>query len=120
MYQPPEPSGAGRCLRCASCIDESEQIGGICYECQPAEEGKQPAFPVQASEYAGHGPSHGITIRDYFAAKFAAAQATSTSADSNFINPDYVDPRDGRTVAQKIAATSYALADAMLAARVKP
>lgn len=120
MYQPPEPSDVGRCLRCKSCIDESEQVGGICYDCQPAEQGEQPAFPVAANEYAGHGPSHGITIRDYFAAKFAAAQATATSADSNFINPEYVDPRDGRSVSQKIAETSYALADAMLSARVKP
>ncbi|WHL28123.1 hypothetical protein QJS63_28595 [Pseudomonas juntendi] len=62
----------------------------------------------------------GMNLRDYFAARFAAAQATATSADSNFINPGYVDPRDGRPVAQKIAETSYELADAMLAARVKP
>ena len=120
MYQPPEPSAVGRCLRCASCIEESGQVGGICYECQPAEAGEQPAFPVQASDYGGHGTCFGLTIRDYFAARFAAAQATATSADSNFINPGYVDPRDGRPVAQKIAETSYELADAMLAARVKP
>ncbi|MCO6690412.1 hypothetical protein [Pseudomonas asiatica] len=78
------------------------------------------AFPTPASEYAGHGTAFGMTLRDYFAARFAAAQATATSADSNFINPGYVDPRDGRPVAQKIAETSYELADAMLAARVKP
>ncbi|MEE1869040.1 hypothetical protein [Pseudomonas auratipiscis] len=120
FLQPPDPPGAGHCLRCGTCVTEDEQRGGVCIDCQPAEDGEQSAFPVAANEYAGHGPSHGITIRDYFAAKFAAAQATATSADSNFINPEYVDPRDGRSVSQKIAETSYALADAMLAARVKP
>lgn len=77
------------------------------------------AFPTPASEYGGHGTAFGMTLRDYFAAGFASAQATATSADTNFINPDYIDPRDDRSVAQKIAETSYALADAMLAARVK-
>ncbi|MFP3624390.1 hypothetical protein, partial [Burkholderia sp. SIMBA_051] len=69
MYQPPEPFGVGRCLRCASCIEESEQVGGICYDCQPAAQGEQPAFPVQASEYGGHGTCIGLTTRDYFAVK---------------------------------------------------
>ncbi|MCY1462348.1 hypothetical protein D9M71_801120 [compost metagenome] len=27
------------------------------------------AFPLGASEYAGHGPQAGMTLRDYFAAK---------------------------------------------------
>lgn len=87
-----------------------------------------PAFPV-SYDHDTFQPSRvdeakrlmsGMNLRDYFAAKFAAAQATATSADSSFINPGYVDPRDGRSVAQKIAETSYVLADAMLAARVKP
>ena len=78
------------------------------------------AFPTPASECGGHGTAFGMTLRDYFAAGFASAQATATSADTNFINPDYIDPRGDLSVAQKIAETSYALADAMLAARVKP
>ena len=106
MYQPPEPSGVGRCLRCKSCIDESEQVGGICYDCQTAEQGEQPAFPVAANEYAGHGPSHGITIRDYFAAK--ALQGICAHPDTW-----------GRQV-NEVAQVAYELADAMLAARVKP
>lgn len=77
-----------------------------------------PAFPVPGLQHDDD--FNGMNLRDYFAAGFAAAQATTTSADSNFINPAYVDPRDDRTVAQKIAESSYALADAMLAARVKP
>ncbi len=106
MYQPPEPSGVGRCLRCASCIEESEQVGGICYECQPAEAGEQPAFPVQASDYGGHGTCFGLTIRDYFAAK--ALQGICAHPDTW-----------GRQV-HEVAQVAYELADAMLAARVKP
>lgn len=60
-----------------------------------------------------------LTLRDYFAAEFASAQTTATSADSNFINADYVIPKTGETVAQKVARTAYALADAMLAERSK-
>ncbi|MGR3991629.1 hypothetical protein [Pseudomonas sp. 1121_17] len=111
MYQPPEPSGVGRCLRCASCIEESEQVGGICYECQPAEQGKEPAFPVQASDYGGHGSSFGLTIRDYFAAKALAA----------IIGHPNKEPENcGRKAVPRLAAWAYEYADAMLAARVKP
>ncbi|MCW2272417.1 hypothetical protein [Pseudomonas sp. JUb96] len=116
MYQPPEPSGVGHCLCCNSCIDESDQVGGICYECQPVEEGKQPAFPVQANEYAGHGPSNGITIRDYFAAKamqgFMANDALLTRygavAQQEMISPDAL-----------MATAAYSAADAMIAERSK-
>lgn len=58
-------------------------------------------------------------LRDYFAAGFAQAQATATSADSGYIVPGYVDPRGAESVAQKIARISYAMADAMLEARSK-
>lgn len=105
MFQPPEPSGVGRCLRCASCIEESEQVGGICFECQPAEAGEQPAFPVQASDYGGHGTCFGLTVRDYFAAK---AMQASRSRNSQY------------TSWTDLAQDSYEIADAMLAARVKP
>ncbi|MDH0797530.1 hypothetical protein [Pseudomonas carnis] len=70
------------------------------------------AFPEPGNAQCG-----GMSLRDYFAAGFAAAQATTTSADTGFINAGYVDPRDGVSVAEKIARSSYALADAMLAAR---
>ncbi|MDD2149937.1 hypothetical protein NPS52_04685 [Pseudomonas putida] len=116
MYQPPEPSGVGRCLRCESCIEESEQVGGICYECQPATQGEQPAFPVQASDYGGHGTCFGLTIRDYFAAKamqgYLANAWQAQELDSL-----------GESSAQQMATVaeiSYSMADAMLAARVKP
>ncbi|WP_241522450.1 hypothetical protein [Pseudomonas plecoglossicida] len=102
MYQPPEPSGVGRCLRCASYIEESEQVGGICYECQPTAQGKQPAFPVQASDYGGHGTCFGLTIRDYFAAK-AMQEIDWKEKPLN-----------------ESAEDCYQVADAMLAARVKP
>lgn len=111
MYQPPEPSGVGRCLRCASCIEESEQVGGICYECQPAEAGDQPAFPVQASDYGGHGTCFGLTIRDYFAAK-ALQGLISTAGAPCLLGMGGCE--------NETAHTAYKLADAMLAARVKP
>lgn len=76
----------------------------------------KPAFPI-ASDAIGH--DAGMTLRDYFAAKFAAAQATATSADSGYIIPHYVDPRGDESVAQKIARISYVMADAMLAERAK-
>lgn len=106
MYQPPEPSAVGRCLRCASCIEESDQVGGICYECQPAEAGEQPAFPVQASDYGGHGTCFGLTIRDYFAAKALQGMCADSSTAG--------------TKAKDLCEECYQLADAMLAARVKP
>lgn len=106
FLQPPDPPGVGHCLRCGTCITEDEQRGGICIDCQPAEDGEQSAFPVAANEYAGHGPSHGITIRDYFAAK--ALQGICAHPDTW-----------GRQV-NEVAQVAYELADAMLAARVKP
>lgn len=126
MYQPPEPSGVGRCLRCASSIEESEQLGGICYGCQPAEAGDQPAFPVQASEYGGHGAAFGMTLRDYFAAH--------TAEVSDEIGIQYAEKIVGRKMpdfaalpldnaafwAEYRAIMRYIEADAMLAARVKP
>ncbi|ASN67989.1 hypothetical protein 9F7_69 [uncultured Caudovirales phage] len=115
MYQPPEPSDVGRCLRCSSCIGESEQVGGICYDCQPAEQGSQPAFPVQASDYGGHGTCFGLTVRDYFAAK---------AMNGYLANPwqakELDDTGDSSGEQMRIVAEiSYAMADAMLAARVK-
>lgn len=69
-------------------------------------EGEQPAFPVAASEYGGHGTCFGLTIRDYFAAK--ALQGICAHPDTW-----------GRQV-NEVAQVAYELADAMLAARVKP
>lgn len=73
------------------------------------------AFPQ--SGFGQWAPECGMTLRDYFAAGFAAAQATTTSADTGFIIPEYIYPNGEESVAQKIARTSYELADAMLAAR---
>lgn len=116
MYQPPEPSGVGRCLRCASCIEESEQVGGICYDCQPAAYGEQPAFPVQASEYGGHGTCFGLTTRDYFAVK-----AMNGYLANAWQAKELDDTGDSSGEQMRIVAeVSYAMADAMLAARVKP
>ncbi|MDS9590700.1 hypothetical protein [Pseudomonas sp. HTZ1] len=72
-------------------------------------EGEQPAFPVAASEYGGHGTCFGLTIRDYFAAKALAGFAA---------NPSMIDSNDSRACSW-VADCSYAMADAMLAVRVK-
>jgi hypothetical protein len=61
----------------------------------------------------------GMTLRDYFAAKIAAAQSVATSADTSYMMPDYAYPDGEQTVAQKIAANAYAVADALLAERAK-
>lgn len=79
------------------------------------------AFPQSGFEQWA--PEGGMTLRDYFAAHFASAQATATSADRDFIRPDFIYPNpgeDGRqTVAERIARVAYELADAMLAERAK-
>ncbi|MNP70642.1 hypothetical protein D3C76_1669020 [compost metagenome] len=64
------------------------------------------AFPTPASEYGGHGTAFGMTLRDYFAAK--ALQGICAHPDTW-----------GRQV-NEVAQVAYELADAMLAARVKP
>jgi len=81
--------------------------------------GGGPAFPVTPDNDVRTNSSGGtgMTLRDYFAAGFAQAQATATSTDTGYIVPGYVDPRGEESVAQKIARISYELADAMLAAR---
>lgn len=102
-FQPPDPERFGSCLKCNSLIEDSEQSDGVCFECQ-AVDAKEPAFPVGANEYGGHGTCFGITVRDYFAAK--AMQGICSHVDTW-----------GLIRNEKIAAVSYELADAMLAAR---
>jgi len=103
-FQPPDPERFGSCLKCSSLIEDSEQSGGICFECQAVDAAKEPAFPVGANEYGGHGTCFGLTIRDYFAAK--DMQGICSHADTW-----------GLISNEKIATASYELADAMLAAR---
>lgn len=59
----------------------------------------------------------GMTLRDYFAAKAMQGQFPLTSADRDFLNPDFRKESDGQTVAERVARISYAIADAMLEAR---
>ena len=78
-----------------------------------------PAFPVwelngkEQPEMTGFG----MSIRDYFAAKFAAAMMTATSADHDYPNIDYQRDVGGPTVAERVATIAYRMADAMLKAR---
>ena len=58
-----------------------------------------------------------LDLRDYFAAKFAAAMMTATSADHDFPNIDYRRDVGGPTVAERVATIAYRMADAMLRAR---
>lgn len=79
--------------------------------------------PNTKQQQRQQGAYEGMSLRDYFAAKFAAAQAVATSADRDFIRPDNRYPQlaeaGEHTVAKEIARVSYALADAMLAERAK-
>ena len=84
-----------------------------------------PAFPVeQFNPHSEQGraldwQSEGMTLRDYFAAKIAAAQSVATSADTDYMNPLFVKSLSDDCVAQRIAKIAYAVADAMLAERAK-
>ena len=80
-----------------------------------------PAFPLPVEDLrcrsrfeSGYG---GMSIRDYFAAKFSAAMLTATSADHDFPNIDYQRNGGGPTVAERVATIAYRMADAMLKAR---
>lgn len=73
-----------------------------------------PAFPVTlpgGESYQGHLPHDGMTLRDYFAAKAMQAGATTLSGPKL---------ADVEALFPTLAEMSYQLADAMLAARVKP
>ena len=59
----------------------------------------------------------GMTLRDYFAVRFAAAMMTATSSDHDYPNIDYQREVGGPTIAERVAATAYRMADAMLKAR---
>jgi len=68
-----------------------------------------PAFPVtlpSGESYQGHLPHDGMTLRDYFAAKALQGMCADSSTAG--------------TRAQDLCEECYQLADAMLAARVKP
>lgn len=68
-----------------------------------------PAFPVtlpSGESYQGHLPHDGMTLRDYFAAK--AVQGFCAAPDMNGTSLD------------SVVEQAFEIADAMLAARVKP
>lgn len=68
-----------------------------------------PAFPVtlpSGESYQGHLPHDGMTLRDYFAAKALQGMCADSSTAG--------------TKATDLCEECYQLADAMLAARVKP
>ena len=64
-----------------------------------------PAFPFEGGDNNGMQPGYGMHLRDYFAAK---AMQASRSRQSQYASWD------------DLAKDSYEIADAMLAARVKP
>ncbi len=115
-FQPPDPEGVGHCLMCRRSIEESEQSGGVCFECQITNAGNEPAFPVGANEYGGHGTVFGVTIRDYFAAKALPTflQLVPTEVWNQGLG------HEGLTDSARMAAdAAYRAADAMLEARSK-
>ncbi|MDL2186748.1 hypothetical protein P5706_21390 [Pseudomonas sp. ChxA] len=75
-----------------------------------SKDNSEPAFPAPEASMEHYGKADGYTgmsLRDYFAAK--AMQGFSAS-------PSMIDSNDSRAIAY-VAAASYAMADAMLAAR---
>ena len=83
-----------------------------------------PAFPGQwydfqplTGEQVVREQWGGMTLRDYFAAKFAAAMMTATSADTDLPKIDYQRVGGGPTFAERVATIAYRMADAMLKAR---
>lgn len=110
-FQPPDPDGFGHCLRCHGGIDESEQAGGICFECHATDFGKEPAFPLGANEYGGHGSCFGLPVRDYIAIKALQAMI-STSGHPALLGLGGCE--------FDTAKAAYKMADAMIAARVQP
>ena len=71
-----------------------------------------PAFPVNENDYRDS--SSGMTLRDWFAGEALAGWLASFT--------DTACPHPGETPesAARVAASSYAMADAMLAERSKP
>jgi hypothetical protein len=69
------------------------------------------AFPVSTVR-------PGMTLRDWFAGQVVPAVIAATSAGQHHPGGSLV-PNDERSIAQRIAADAYDLADAMLAARTK-
>lgn len=71
-----------------------------------------PAFPAEGGSDSGLYAHPGLSARDYFAAKAAAAIAPEYGG----INPG---SDMSRSAAEKIAQRSYEIADALLAERAK-
>lgn len=77
-----------------------------------------PVHPMQVKDKGVYVMQPGLTIRDYFAAQFAAAFVESRVAP---LNPLGVldDKESAETFRKSLAAASYYMADAMLAERAK-
>lgn len=114
-FQPPDPNPYGNCLGCDSFVTEDEQVRGYCPECQPKEAGKEPAFPIGANEYGGHGSCFGVTLRDYFAVKAMNGYLANAWQAQEL---DETGDSSGEQM-RIVAEISYAMADAMLTARAQ-
>ena len=73
---------------------------------------KEPAFPAMHYDLADN--EHGLTMRDYFAAK--ALSTILGQYDFTFFENDK-DEKEGDTFALIVAKNAYEMADAMLKAR---
>lgn len=83
-----------------------------------------PAFPQPCTEngYAANSPFEvaggGMTLRDYFAAKFCAAMVSTIRDDRDYDRLRVIaEAHDLNCVSQFFAREAYKQADAMLAAR---
>lgn len=68
------------------------------------------AFPCPADDKSGWHAEYGMTLRDYFAAKAIGPTLLAMAQGQHGIRP-------GKTAIESAALDSYAVADAMLAAR---
>lgn len=73
----------------------------------------EPAFPVPGSEYGGTGTCFGMSMRDYFEAKALQGYLANSWQAETLESLGESAPQQMATVAE----ISYAMADAMLAAR---
>lgn len=77
------------------------------------------AFPLGANEWGGHGPVHGMTLRDYFAAKAMMGAVSACSGEQFAANLIERCTKNDAGIVGTIAEDAYSLADAMILERAK-
>lgn len=80
-----------------------------------------PAFPMPggSGDFTVQVSHLGMTLRDYFAAKFAAEMVGSIDSDEGYLRLKVLAESHAMTVSEWIAEKSYHQADEMLKVRAK-